>query len=168
VRHRVETTFVPLHLDRDAVSALLPHRPPLLLVDEVIALGAGGHPALRARYRVCGDEPVLQGHIPGRPTWPGTYTIEGLAQSCALVGGVFVTQPNAWDRSLSLPGAGSPLLASVDVKLTRPVMPPAELLYEVVLTHVVDGIGRFDVEASVGGQSVARGTLLVARASDAT
>lgn len=165
MRRKVETTFTPLHLDRDVVSSLLPHRTPLLLVDELLALGSAKHPALRARYRVSGDEPVLKGHFPNRPTWPGTYTIEGLAQSCALLGGL-VDVPATWDASLALVGAGAPLLASVDVKLTYPVTPPAELIYEVVLTHVVDGIGRFDVEASVNGQSVAHGTLLVARGSD--
>jgi 3-hydroxyacyl-[acyl-carrier-protein] dehydratase len=166
MRRKVVTSFVASHLDREAVTALLPHRPPLLLVDELLALGSAKHPALRARYRVSGEEPVFSGHFPNRPTWPGTYTIEGLAQSCALLGGL-VEVPSTWDAPLALVGSGAPLLASVDVKLTHPVTPPAELIYEVVLTHVVDGIGRFDVEASVNGHSVAHGTLLVARGSDA-
>jgi hypothetical protein len=54
------------------------------------------------------------------------------------------------------------MLCAVDVKLLQPVVPPAELFYEVALAHVVGALARFDVEAVWQQRSVARGALTVA------
>lgn len=168
---QTSTRFTPFELGAAQAQELLPQRPPLLLVEDIVGLGEGARPALRARYTIRGDEPVLQGHFPGRPLWPGTYTIEGLAQSCALLGALVAHPalqkrlPTSW--SAAVPTGGRGLLARADVKLTHPVVPPAELIYEVCLTHVVGALCRFEVEALVGRESVARGTLTVALAADA-
>jgi len=53
-------------------------------------------------------------------------------------------------------------LASVDVKLTRPVLAGHRLDYRVVWTHSIGTVHRFSVEALVGGRTAARGTLLLA------
>lgn len=171
----VAQRFEPVSVTREATHALLPQRPPLLLVDRIRGLGRGPLPALQASFRVTGDEPVLAGHFPGRPLWPGSHTIEGLAQCCALLGGLLgahaaggapVQLPASWAAS----GAGAThaagaaaLLCAVDVKLLAPVVPPVELLYEVALTHVVGAIARFDVEALCARRAVARGVLSVAQ-----
>ena len=47
----------------------------------------------------------------------------------------------------------------IDVKLLRPVFAGQQLEYEVALTHVAQGMGRFDVTAIVEGALVATGTL---------
>jgi 3-hydroxyacyl-[acyl-carrier-protein] dehydratase len=166
-----QSGFEPVNLGREQTHALLPHRPPLLLVDEIRALGSGPQPALRASYRIAADEPVLAGHFPGRPLWPGAYTIEGMAQTCALLGGLLaavaagrapLALPRAWSTAAARPSADWPLLAMVHVKLLSAVTPPAELIYEVVLTHVIDAIHRFDAEVVCGRDVVASGTLSVA------
>lgn len=163
--------FEPVSVGSARTQALLPHRPPLLLVDEIRALGSGPQPALRASYQIRGDEPVLAGHFPGRPLWPGAYTIEGLAQTCALLGGLLgaaavgqapVALPRAWAAAGASASGEWPLLAAVHVKLLYAVTPPAELIYEVVLTHVLDAIQRFDAEVVSGRNLVASGTLSVA------
>lgn len=148
-------------LDRSGVERLLPQRPPLLLVDRVLAISEGAEPRLVAALDLHGDEPVLQGHFPGRPLWPGSYTIEGLAQSCALLGRLLAS--GAGDQ----PTTAVPLafVAAVKVKLLRPVAPPASLTYRVAHTHVVGEIHRFAVEASVDGALVAQGTLDVLQGS---
>jgi hypothetical protein len=51
------------------------------------------------------------------------------------------------------------MVAAVKVKLLRPVVPPARLVYRVAHTHAVGDLHRFTVEASVGNASVAQGTL---------
>jgi len=167
--------FDPVSVPREATHALLPQRPPLRLVDAIRGLGRGPQPALRASYRVSGDEPVLAGHFPARPLWPGSYTIEGLAQSCALLGGLLgahalgrapLALPATWVTGAEGTPAGDPLprlLCAVDVKLLHPVIPPTELLYEVVLTHVVGAICRFEVTALCERRVVASGSLSVAQ-----
>jgi 3-hydroxyacyl-[acyl-carrier-protein] dehydratase len=145
-------TFRPLSLDAEAVRGLLPHRPPLLLVDGVEAI-SDQPPALRAFKLIAATEPVLAGHFPDQPLWPGVYSIEGLAQACGLLGALRAKEGE--------PKRGA-VLAAADVKLTMPVQVGQRLDYLVVLTHTFEPVFRFDVEASVGGRTVAKGTLTLA------
>ena len=51
------------------------------------------------------------------------------------------------------------MAAAVDIKLLQPVYAGQRLDYRVVQTHLLDGLVRFDVQAQVDGQVVARGTM---------
>jgi 3-hydroxyacyl-[acyl-carrier-protein] dehydratase len=61
---------------------VLPHRPPFLFVDEVIALEAGV--SATGLWRLTGDEWFFSGHFPGRPTLPGVLMCEAIAQVGAI------------------------------------------------------------------------------------
>jgi len=63
-------------------SALIPHRPPFLLVDEIIGLQEQ-HCCARALMRVTEDDPVFAGHFPGRPIYPGVLLLEAAGQVAA-------------------------------------------------------------------------------------
>ena len=145
----------------EVVATLLPQGDPIRLVDVVVSWRPKH---LHARYRVPPDHPVLAGHFPGRPLWPGVYLIEGLAQSALLLGvlsglGVAPEAPlEYFEFQVSTQG----LLAAADVKLTAPVLPGELIDYEVTETHVVDALRRYAVDAQVAGRPVARGALTVA------
>ena len=69
-------------LNRDEIKTFLPHREPMLLVDDVTM---EGNEAI-AHYHVRGDEFFLQGHFPGNPIVPGVILCEIMGQSmCILV-----------------------------------------------------------------------------------
>ncbi len=61
---------------------LLPHRPPFLFVDELVAMEPGA--SATGIWRLSGDEWFFPGHFPGRPTLPGVLMCEAIAQVGAL------------------------------------------------------------------------------------
>lgn len=69
-------------MDRDELKKYLPHREPMLLVDEMI-MDADG--VAHSKYRIREDEFFCQGHFPGNPLVPGVILCEIMAQSCALL-----------------------------------------------------------------------------------
>lgn len=69
-------------MNREEIKHFLPHREPMLLVDEMII--DENHVA-HSTYHVNGDEFFLKGHFPGEPVVPGVILCEIMAQSCALL-----------------------------------------------------------------------------------
>lgn len=69
-------------MDRDELMKYLPHREPMLLVDEIDIVADG---VANARYRIREDEFFCRGHFPGNPLVPGVILCEIMAQSCALL-----------------------------------------------------------------------------------
>ena len=67
-------------MNREEIKQILPHREPMLLVDDVTEEKgeAVGH------YRVRGDEFFLQGHFPDNPIVPGVILCE-IQSACVLM-----------------------------------------------------------------------------------
>jgi 3-hydroxyacyl-[acyl-carrier-protein] dehydratase len=143
-------TAVALPLDRAGIEAIIPHREPFLLVDEIVELVPGEHAV--GRYHVDPDAWYLRGHFPGRPIMPGVLQVEALAQVGAVCG-------------LSAPGfAGRlALFAGIDdVRFKRIVIPGDTLTLECRITRLRGPVGKADATASVDGELACRAALTFA------
>lgn len=69
-------------MNREEIMKVLPHRDPMLLVDEAFVRE---DESFEGRYHVKGDEFFLKGHFPGNPIVPGVMLCEMMAQSSAVL-----------------------------------------------------------------------------------
>jgi len=137
-------------LDRAAIEAILPHREPFLLLDEVTELAPGSR--VVARKRVREDEWYLPGHFPGNPIMPGVLMVEAMAQCGAVA--VLSEEENRGKLAL---------FAGIDdVRFKRLVRPGDELELVCELERVRGPVGRGKARATVDGELAVRGTLLFA------
>ena len=114
-----------------AVTDLIPHRPPFLFVDEIVAETAD---SLTAKRTWRAEEDFYKGHYPNAPITPGVLLCEAVFQTGALY---MAKQALAAGAK---PGEGVPLLAKIaDVRFRNPIYPGDTILIEVKKKEVMGG-----------------------------
>ena len=69
-------------MDRQAIEAIIPHREPFILIDEVESVD---DVKIVAYKHVTGEEDFFRGHFPGFPIMPGVLILESMAQAGAII-----------------------------------------------------------------------------------
>lgn len=132
-------------MNRDEIKNILPHREPMLLLDEATI---SSDDCALGKYTVRGDEFFLQGHYPGNPVVPGVIQCEILAQTCGVLMG-----------SMEALQGSTPYFTSLDkVKFRRPVVPGETIETNCRITRskgvffFAEGEGRVNGELAVSCQ----------------
>ena len=145
---KVDINQAPL-IDTVGIMKLLPHRPPMLLVDKVFEL-SDKH--VIATKSVTMNEPFFVGHFPGAPVMPGVLQIEAMAQA----GGVLIlsTVPDP-ENYLTY------FMKIDNVKFKNPVLPGDTLIFKLeLLTPIRRGICHMQGYAYANGKLVTEGELM--------
>ena len=141
-------------LDLEQIKALIPHRPPFLLLDRVVEIEPGKR-IVGLKIVDLERDSFLQGHFPSYPVMPGVLIVEALAQA----GAVLVMQDRAHAGKV-------PFFARIDnCRFRQQVRPGDSLRLEVEVTSFRDPVGKAHARALVDGKLACEADLTFALGS---
>ena len=136
-------------LNFEEVRELVPQKYPFLFIDKVIELQKESR--IVCLKNISGNEPFFAGHFPDFAIMPGVLIVEALAQaSIILFKKSFDTEQNK-DKVF--------LLASANVRFSKPVFPGDQLILEVDIEKVISSAAIVKGVAKVGDKVVTKATL---------
>jgi 3-hydroxyacyl-[acyl-carrier-protein] dehydratase len=139
-------------LEIDEIQKLLPHNPPMLLVDRIIDIVP--HQFAIGLKNITMAEPYFVGNFSEEPVMPKGLILEAMIQ----VGCVNILFPNSEENSEKIA-----LVEKIDnVKFIRSVIPGDQLVLKTEMICVCGDLGRLHADVFVGDQFVARGNFIYA------
>ena len=133
-------------LNKDQIRELLPHRDPMLLIDELVDIKKL-HSAT-AIMHVKNDAFFVDGHFPGNPVMPGVLIVEAFGQAAAALTAHGVDKKE-YDNKLVF------LMSVEKARFRSPVIPNCtlELKIEAIRSH--GRVWKYKGEAFVGDKRMA-------------
>ena len=136
-------------LDVEGIKKILPHRPPMLMVDKIIELGPEKVIGVK---NVTVNEDIFRGHFPDQPIFPGVLQVEAMAQ----VGGVLVlSQYEDPENYLTF-------FMKIDkVKFRKMVVPGDTIVFEIsYVSPYRRGVAHMAGKAYVNGELVTEAEMM--------
>lgn len=133
-----------MQLGINEIQKILPHRPPMLLVDKILEIEP--FKSATGLKNITMNEPQFLGHFPDNPIMPGVLLLEAMAQ----VGGIALLYAEEY-RGLV------PLFGGMDnIKFKKPVVPGDQLITKAEITKIHGLFGRLHTDGFVDDVLVAQ------------
>lgn len=137
-------------IETEEIMKLLPHRPPMLLVDKVVE--SDFETKIVGIKNLTINEPFFQGHFPGHPVMPGVLQLEAMAQ----VGGILLNRKLQREHAIAY-------FISIDKARFRKVLRPGDQLrIEVVFDKIRMGMCRVHGKVLCDGDLASEAELMFA------
>ena len=136
-------------LSKKEIINLLPHREPMLLIDELVDIQK--LKSAKAIVNVKKDSFYVQGHFPGQPVMPGVFIVEAFGQAAAALTAAGIDK-SEYDNKLVF------LMSVEKARFRNPVIPDCtlELNIEAIRSH--GRVWKYKGEAFVEGKKMADAT----------
>ena len=133
-------------LNKDQITNLLPHREPMLLIDELVNIVP--RKSAVGIINVKKDSFFFQGHFPDQPVMPGVIIVEAFGQAAAALTAYSLNPKEVEDKLV--------YLMSVDkARFRKPIMPDCKLLLEIEAIRSRGRVWRYKGIARVNGSKMA-------------
>ena len=127
-------------LNKDQIINLLPHREPMLLIDELIDIVP--HKSAIGIINVKKNSFYFQGHFPDQPVMPGVIIVEAFGQAAAALTAYSLKPKEVEDKLV--------YLMSVDkARFRNPIIPDCKLFLEIKAIRSRGRVWRYQGIAKV-------------------
>ncbi len=133
-------------LNKDQIKELLPHREPMLLIDELINIKKL-HSAT-AIVNVNENSFFVQGHFPGEPVMPGVLIVEAFGQAAAALTANGIDK-TTYENKLVF------LMTIEKARFRNPVIPNCKLELKIEAIRSHGKVWKYKGEAFVGEKKMA-------------
>ena len=133
-------------LNKDQIRELLPHREPMLLIDELVNIKKLN--SATALMYVKKDSFFVQGHFPNQPVMPGVLIVEAFGQAAAALTAAGIDK-SEYDNKLVF------LMSVEKARFRNPVIPDCTLELNIAAVRSHGRVWKYKGEAFVEGKKMA-------------
>ena len=133
-------------ISKEEIIKLLPHREPMLLVDELINIKKLR--SATAIVNVKKDSFYVQGHFPGQPVMPGVIIVEAFGQAAAALTAHGIEKSTYANKLVFL-------MSIEKARFRKPIVPDCKLLLNIEAVRSHGRVWKYKGEAFVGENKMA-------------